>query len=250
MPHCLPRLQYNWVGFPLPFLGAFVPESVLNISFRKGHICESICVPNDSEEGPVEFHLFSKKIPSSTKRIRRFWKNCATYPFHFRVLESLVLNHTDEVRGQVKLSICWLYTARKAGGGEREEKKKKKEEKACSTELPSLILRWKDGGIEESKPRSYPLGDSFITLDKCHLPWDCRQQRGARNPPGSPHCSDPSLATPHTPPSAMGSWHPKSVYMHPTVFSKGPMSVRHLNPTEIIGLSGSTSPRLLEMWVV
>lgn len=137
MPHCLPRLQYNWVGFPLPFLGAFVPESVLNISFRKGHICESICVPNDSEEGPVEFHLFSKKIPSSTKRIRWFWKNCATYPFHFRVLKSLVLNHTDKVRGQVKLRICWLYTARKGGRGvEKGEKKPKKNQK----KKPETIL--------------------------------------------------------------------------------------------------------------
>lgn len=44
------------------------PKSVLNISFRKVPICESICIPSDSEEIPVEFYMFSRKILSSTKK--------------------------------------------------------------------------------------------------------------------------------------------------------------------------------------
>lgn len=68
MPHSLPHLQYNWGFFPPPFGGTFVPESVFNISFRKGPICESICIPSDSEEIPVELYMFSRKILSSTKQ--------------------------------------------------------------------------------------------------------------------------------------------------------------------------------------
>lgn len=56
---------------------------------------------------------------------------------------------------------------------------KKKKGKACSTEIPRLMLRWKVWEILKGKLRTYTLIESFITLGCCNLPEDCREERGA-----------------------------------------------------------------------
>lgn len=144
MPHCLPHLQYNWVVFPLPFSGTFVPESVLNISFRKGHICESICVPHDLEEGPVDLHLFPKKIPSSTKRIRWFRKISAICPFQFRALKLWFLTRLikPEAKSNWVYGGCILRVRGGGGRGKGKKGKKKNQKKKPETILGLTLHRY------------------------------------------------------------------------------------------------------------